>query len=344
MRLIVPDGPCVRRGIVRGWDLPAELCPDDDRDFARVWPRLQRELGPPTWARRNVICKRGFESLATYAARLADALRSGKPYYQAIGTANYRLGQGNANGKPVASDLTLFQELYRKRISGLTVVSSGPSLLLTTYFTPSEVYSHPTKITAIGAGPPYTSITLASATHYIKVGTLLRVDTAGGYEFHAPSAVNGAVLTFPAWDSIASAPVVGSQVYPVLAEGAVFGDESLSASTFPGEVSIVGGNAALGGTSTNFQQALLAGDKIRSASAYNGAVAPPAPSQAGDWLDIQSVTSTTLLTLAAGATYTAMNTAYAFNGSMFNHVADLAHVKLSSRGFVYQNDWLFAGG
>jgi hypothetical protein len=341
--LRVTEGPIVARHIIRAWDVPPELCPDDDREFARLWPLLERELGRPAIERENVITKRGFESLALYAARLGDALRSGKPYYQAIGTANYRLGQGNRNGKPVSTDTTLFQELYRKRISGLTVVSGGPSLLLTTYFTPTEVYSHPTKISSIGAGPPYTSITLASATHYIKVGMLLRIDTSAGYEFHAPSAIAGSVLTFPAWDSIAAAPIPNTQVYPVLTEGGVFGDEGQAAG-FPGTVTITSGSPGVPGAGTGFSSTLHAADKIRSATAYNGAVNPPIPAQAGDWLDILSVGSATQLTLTANASYSAPGSAYAINGAMFNHVADLAYVKLSSRGFVYQNDWLFAGG
>lgn len=357
------------KGLVRGFEIPADLCPDSDAEFRRWWPELRRRA-EIVFEHHNIATNAGLEAVAQAIASGVTSLvypASGKVYQQALGTANgtFTLSSvplvygapnrfaGTASAysvtAPLTSDTILYQEAYRKPISAATVsLTSYPILTVSTYFQPTEFYSW--QSTVAGSPSPTTSgftVTAPSAdvSPWLRPGDLIRFPTSGGYAFAEVALVNGQAITLAAPSALPA--TVGGVVMQCIAEAGMFGDEYASPAAVPANSSaaVSQGTTAVTGTNTAFTKV---GGYFRGAVPYNPNSVPVSPAWGGYWYPIASSGSDTALTLQSAfgdpslaAASTSPN--YAINGTMFNHVNNLNYVKLSTRGLVIEVYWSLKG-
>lgn len=335
------------RGRVRAWDLPENLCPDDEREFARWWPRLRpraRLLGEG----RNLIVAAGLKSIAgimgSGVVAVADTWKNGKAYWQALGTGKTT---------PAAADTKLGEELIRKAISYTSVSTGGtwPVLIFTTYFTPTDFWSAQTSFTGTYTGPGgngLTTLSVASTTGFRR-NDLVQIAGVDGYIYHPVYSIGpGQVLNFVNADAPPSTVPSGASIIQVVSESGVFGEEIVKPGTMPGTVNFADGSAPLTGVGTTFTAQgakALKGNAIRRNKVANATAQSVVWAEAGRWYDIADVLSATQLTLttAVDGSDAINGSAYALLGTMFNHAGDLRFVKLSTRGFVLENDWTLQG-
>lgn len=316
------------KGHVRGYVLPENLCPDNDDEFRRWWPVL-RGSAQKVIDRPNLVLSAG---MSTLAARLGQVplknLLTGNSTSSVYGSGIiYQQALGTGNAGPLTSNPGLANELFRKNVTNFSV--SGPLVVVSTYFNPSD---YANAATTVAAGASTTTLLYLVSVTGMRVGDLVQVALPTGYEYHTITAIDATAITisFATTDALSAVPVAGpsSTVNQITAEAGMFGDESLNPSSLAGTAALTAGSAIVTGTGTNWATA-WAGDSIQIG-------------QGNGWQQIASVQSQAQLTLSANAPAT-VSGAFEFQGTPYNRVNALSYSKLSSQGFVFENDWTMGG-